>query len=110
MIWSLRRPDLDRELGGLQRRQHHALVDDVVGRPAEMAIGVLLHLRHDQLLIEGAAIDADAHRACIVHRDLADGGELLVAAPAGADVARVDAVLVERRAQSGYRVSSRWPL
>jgi hypothetical protein len=34
---------------------------DVVGFLAEIAIGVLLHLRHHQLLVEGAAVDADAH-------------------------------------------------
>ena len=60
------------------------------------AVGVLLHLRHHQLLVEGAAVDADAHRLAVVDRDLADRGELLVAPFAGADVARIDAVLVER--------------
>ena len=45
-----------------------------------------------------------------VDRDLADRRELLVAAAAGADVARIDAVLVERSAARGKRVSSRCPL
>ena len=67
----------------------------------EVAIGVLLHLRHHQLLVEGAAVDADAHRLAVVDRDLADGGELLVAPLAGADVAGIDAVLVERRRAVG---------
>ena len=63
---------------------------------AELAVGVLLHLRHDELLVQGAAIDADAHRFAVVGRHLADRRELLIAPLAGADVARVDAVLVER--------------
>ena len=53
-------------------------------------------LRDDQLLVERAAVDADAHRLGVVARDLADRRELLVAALAGADVAGIDAVLVER--------------
>ena len=56
---------------------------------------------HDQLLVERAAVDADAHRLAVVDRDLADGGELLVAPLAGADVAGIDAVLVERRGAVG---------
>ena len=76
-----------------------------------MAVGVLLHLRDDQLLVERAAVDADAHRLAVIHRDLADRRELLVAPAARADVAGVDAVLVERGgARPGNFVSSRWPL
>ncbi len=60
------------------------------------AVGVLLHLRDDELLVERAAVDADPHRLAAFDRHLADGRELLVAAPAGADVAGIDAVLVER--------------
>ena len=52
--------------------------------------------RSDQLLIQRAAVDADAHRLAVVAGDLADRRELFVAALAGADVARVDAVFVER--------------
>jgi hypothetical protein len=65
-------------------------------RPAEVAIGVLLHLGEHQLLVERAAVDADAHRRSMVDRDLADRGELLVAPRAGAHVSGIDAVLVER--------------
>src|SRR6185295_15100835 len=86
---------LDRERRRLERRQHHAFVDDVFGRLAEVAIGVLLHLRDDKLLVERAAVDADPHRLAVVDGDLADRRELLVAAAAGADVAGIDAVLVE---------------
>ena len=45
----------------------------------EIAIGVLLHLRDDQLLVQRAAVDADAHRLAVIDRDLADRRELLVA-------------------------------
>ncbi len=61
-----------------------------------LPVGVLLHLRHDELLVEGAAVDADAHGRAVVDRDLADRRELLVTPRAGADVAGVDPVLVER--------------
>ena len=63
---------------------------------AERTVRVLLHLRDDELLIERAAVDADAHRPAIVDRDFADRRELLVAPLAGADVAGIDPVLVER--------------
>ena len=101
---------LERELRRLERRDHHALVQDLLRGSAERAIGVLLHLRHDELLIERAAVDADAHGSVVVASDLADGRELLVAAPARADVARIDAVLVERGRACGKRVRRRWPL
>src|SRR5262249_31274357 len=64
-------------------------------------VGVLLHLRDDELLVERAAVDADAHRLAAIARDAADRRELLVAPPARAHVAGVDAVLVERRRAAG---------
>ena len=67
----------------------------------EVAVGVLLHLRDDELLVERAAVHADADRLAVVARDAADRRELLVAPLAGADVARVDAVLVERAGAVG---------
>ena len=87
---------LERKLGRVHRGDHHALVQDLLGGPPETAVGVLLHLRHDELLVERAAIDADAHRLVVIDGDLADRGELLVAATARTDVARIDPVLVER--------------
>jgi hypothetical protein len=83
------------EFGGLNRRENHTFVDDFLGSAAEVAVGVLLHFLHDQLLIERAAIDADADRFAVVDGDFADGGELFVAARAFADVAGIDAVFVE---------------
>jgi hypothetical protein len=82
-------------IGGFDSGEHHALIDDLFGAETEIAVGILLHLAHDQLLIEGAAIDADAHGFCVVTSDSADGGELLVAAFAGTDVAGIDAIFVE---------------
>ena len=73
----------------------HSLMISSDGAP-EIAVGVLLHLRDDELLVERAAVDADAHRLAVVARDAADRRELLVAPLAGADVAGIDAVLVER--------------
>ena len=87
---------LEREFGRFDRGLHHAVVDDLFGVEAQFAVGILLHPAHHQLLIERAAIDADAHRLSIVHGDLADGGKLLVAPRARAHVAGIDAVLVER--------------
>ena len=101
MIWSLRRPDWMRELGRLQGREDHALVDDLFGSLAEIVVRVFLHLLHDELLVEGAAVDADAHGLRVVARDVADRRELLVAPRALADVAGVDAVLVERAGAVG---------
>ncbi len=91
---------LEREFGGFQRGEHHALVDDFLGSFAEVAVGILLHLAHDEFLIERAAIHADANRFAIVARDFADGGELFVAALAVAHIAGIDAVLVERARRS----------
>ena len=87
---------LEREFGGFDRGQHHAVVDDFFGVEAQVAVGVLLHLAHHQLLIERAAIDADAHRLAVVHGDFADRGKLLVAPRARAHVAGIDAVFVQR--------------
>ena len=87
---------LERQFGRFDRGLHHAVVDDLFGVEAEVAVGVLLHLAHHQLLIERAAIDADAHRLAVVHGDFADRCELLVAPRSRAHVAGIDAVLVQR--------------
>ena len=86
---------LQGELGGFERGQYHALVDDFIGAVAQEAVGILLHLAHDQLLIEGAAVDADAHGLAVIAGDIADGGELFVAALAGSYIAGIDAVFIE---------------
>ena len=68
---------------------------------AERPIGVFLHLGHDELLIEGAAVDPDADRLVSIACNPADRRELFVAAPAGSDISRVDAVFVERFGAGG---------
>ena len=87
----------------------HSLMISSDVRP-EVAVGVLLHLREHELLIERAAVDADAHRLVPVARHAADGRELFVAPPAGADVAGVDPVLVERSGACRIAGEERWPL
>src|SRR5690348_6001609 len=83
------------ELCGLQSREDHTFVNDVFRSAAEVAVSVLLHFLHDELLIERAAVHADAHGLAVVDGDFADGGELFVAAHALADVAGIEAVFVE---------------
>ena len=96
MIWSFRRPDSRaRPVDSSAERTMHSLIT-VLGRQAEVPVGVLLHAPHHQFLVQRAAVDADSHRLALVGGDLADRGELLVAPPARPDVARVDPVLVER--------------
>ncbi len=87
---------VESEVRGLEGGEDHALVDDFFGVLAEIFVGVLLHFGHDELLIERAAVDADADRFSIIDCDFTNRRELLIAALTGADVAGIDAVLVER--------------
>ena len=50
----------------------------------------------EQLLIERAPIGADAHGLAVLDRGLDDGGELTVLLVLEADIAGIDAILVER--------------
>ena len=84
------------EFGRFQGGNDHALVDDFFRLFAEIFVGIFLHLAHDELLIEGAAVHADANGLAVITRDFADGGELFIPTLAGADVARIDAVFIER--------------
>ncbi len=59
-------------------------------------LGVLVHQMGEQLLVERAPIGADAHRLAVLDRGLDDGAELAVLLLLEADIARIDAVLVER--------------
>ena len=72
---------------------------------------VLVHQLGEQLLVEAAPVDADAHRLVVARRRLDHLRELAVVLVALADVARVDAVLRQRlRRSAGKSVSRRWPL
>ena len=57
---------------------------------------ILVHEPGEQLLVEAAPIDADAHGLAVAERDLDDLGELPVALVLEADIAGIDAVFVER--------------
>ena len=86
---------------------HHAVVNDLFGVEAKVAVGVLLHLAHNQFLIERAAINANPDRLAVIHGDFADRSELFVAAGSGADISRIDAVLIEgARARAAVAVNS----
>ena len=60
------------------------------------APGVLVHQMGQELLVEGAPVGADAHGLAVADRHLDDGAELPVLLVLEADIARIDAVLVER--------------
>ena len=95
MIWSRRRPHSRASSVDSMAESDHAVVDDLFGVEAQVAVGVFLHLAHDEFLIERAAIDADAHGLAVIDRHFADRCELLVAAGSGAHISRINAVLVE---------------
>src|SRR5690348_339020 len=58
-------------------------------------VRILLHLAHHELLIERAAVDANAHRLAVIARDFADRRKLLVATLTMAYIAGVDAVFIQ---------------
>src|SRR5439155_290881 len=57
---------VDRDRGPLEARQHQAFVDDLLGGFPEIAVGVLLHLCDDELLVEGAAVHADSDPLIVI--------------------------------------------
>ena len=75
------------QLGGAQGRLQHGLDHHLarLDRCRRARVGV--HQLGQQVLIERAPVDADAHRLVVLDGDAHDGGEVLVAA-LGADVAR----------------------
>ena len=81
----------------MQRRLHDGLMHHL---PRVLGLGqrrILVHQAGEQVLIEAAPVDADAHRLAVAHRDLDDLGELPVALVLEADIAGIDAVFGERR-------------
>ena len=101
MIWSGVRPQSS--ASAVDSSAEIAMQSSMISseEPAEISLGVLLHLRHDELLVQRAAVDADANRLAVIRGDAADRRELLVPPVTRADVARVDPVLVERRGALG---------
>jgi hypothetical protein len=61
----------------------------------------LVHQSGQKLLIERAPIGADAHRLAVPDRGLDDGAELAVLLVLEADIAGIDAILVERLRAGG---------
>ncbi len=89
------KPELHRARRADQRRLHDGLMHHV---PRVLGLGqrrVLVHQAGEQVLIEAAPVDADAHRLAVAHRDLDDLGELPVALVLEADIAGIDAVFGE---------------
>ena len=84
-----------------QRRLHHRLAGDLAHALGIVRLGVLVHQVRQQFLIERAPVGADPHRLVVLDRHLDDGGELLVLLVLEADIAGVDAVLVERLGAAG---------
>ena len=78
------------------RLAHHLLRIERLGLR-----GVLVHQARQQVRVEASPVDADAHRLAVAAGDLDHLRELRVALAAAADVARVDAVLGERRGAGG---------
>ena len=75
---------------------HHGLAHHLAGAERRGRKRVLVHQMGEQLLVERAPVDADAHRLAVADRGLDDVAELLVLLVLEADIARIDAVLVER--------------
>ncbi len=98
----LPQPAGEGELRRLERGEHHALGDDLLGSLPQVPVRILLHLGNDELLVQRSRVDADAHRFALVHGDLADGGKLFVPARAVPHVARIDAVLVQSFGALGH--------
>ena len=94
-------PQLLGALSRDERRLHDRLVHDGARILWRIALRVLVHQARQQLLIERAPVDADAHRLCVPQRDVDDGAELPVLLLLEADVAGIDAVLVERFRRGG---------
>ena len=84
------------EPGALQRRPDERLARDADRVERGRRARVLVHQRGQQLLVEAAPVDADAHRLAELDRALDHHGELRVVLRAAADVARVDPVFRER--------------
>ena len=79
-----------------QRRLHHGLARHRAGIARVRRGRVLVHQLGQQFLIERTPVGADADRLVVLVGDLDDVGELRVALVLEADIAGIDAVLVER--------------
>ena len=63
-ILSAPRPSSSRALGAVQRRHDDGLAHHIDRRQRRRLLRVLIHHARQQVLIEAAPVDADAHRLC----------------------------------------------
>jgi hypothetical protein len=96
-----RHPERLGALGRQQRRLHDRLVHDGTGLHRRGGHRVLVHQAGEQLLIQAAPVDADAHRLLVCQCQLDDGRVLPVALGLEADVDGIEAVLGERLGAGG---------
>ena len=91
------------------RALHDGVHRDVarVERRGRLRVGV--HHLGEELLVEAAPVDPDAHGLAVVDGHLDDGAEVLVVVLAP-DIAGIDAVLGERAGAGRILVRSTWPL
>ena len=90
------RPSSSARWALVERRDDQRLAHDVVRLDRFGGGRVLVHHPREQVLVEAAPVDADAHGLVVTAGDLDHLRELRVALAAAPDVARVDAVLGER--------------
>ena len=96
MMRSCLRPSSSARRALSSARHDDGLTHDVRGIERFGALRVLVHQARQQVLIETAPVDADAHRLLVAACDLDHLGELRVALAAATDVAGIDPVLVQR--------------
>src|SRR5262249_4397543 len=91
-----RQPDLLGPLRRQQRRLDHRLARHFARVLGRVRARVLVHQMGKELLVERAPVGADAHRLAVLDRGLNDRAELTVLLFLEADIAGIDAILVER--------------
>ncbi len=83
-------------VGGEDRRLHQRLARHGARLDRRGRAGVQVHEMREQFLVERAPVGADAHALAVLRGELDDGAELAVLLLAEADIAGIDAVLVQR--------------
>ena len=95
MIWSLPQAAFESQFGRFDAGEHHAIVDDLFGVEAQVAVGVLLHLAHDEFLVERTAIHADADGLAVIDAPLCRSSRTARRGGSRAHISGIDAVLIE---------------
>ena len=86
----------DRQFGGAQRALHHRFHHHVARVLGLVELGVGIHQPRQQLLIQRAPVDADAHRLVVLDGNFDHGAEVVVILLADGTIAGIDAVLGQR--------------